>query len=130
MRLRELDSRRFGPAIDMGLRIVTVMEQPPPDQPVDRTELVSRRRLLQLAGTEGLVAAASACSTEPPAHPSSSPSPSPTATAASPASYPAPRAIDLNRTDVERPTGRDVVPRRLGRPSRPPRRHAPTPSPI
>ena len=67
----------FGPAIDMGLRIVTVMEQPPPDQPDDRPDLVSRRRLLQSAGTAGLAAAAGACSTEPPARPSSSPSPSP-----------------------------------------------------
>ena len=87
----------------MGLRIVTVMEQPPPDQPVDRTELVSRRRLLQSAGTAGLVAAASACSTEPPAHPSSSPSPSPTATAASPAAIPPPEPLTSTAPTLSAP---------------------------
>ena len=69
------------------------MEQPPRDQPGDRPELVSRRRLLQLARTAGLAAAVSACSTKPPAGPSSSPSSSPTATAASPAATPPPEPM-------------------------------------
>ena len=69
------------------------MEQPPGDQLGDRPELVSRRRLFQLAGTAGLAAAVSACSTKPPAGPSSSPSSSPTATAASPAASPPPEPM-------------------------------------
>jgi hypothetical protein len=77
----------------MRFRIVTVMEQPPLDQSDDRPELVSRRRLLQLAGAAGLAAAATACSTEPPARPSSSPSPGPTATAASPLATPPPQPM-------------------------------------
>ena len=99
--IRELD-RRFRDR--HGLPYRDRHGAPPPDQPVDRTELVSRRRLLQLAGTAGLVAAASACSTEPPAHPSSSPSPSPTATAArSPAAIPPPEPLTSTAPTLSAP---------------------------
>ena len=68
----------------MGFRMVTVMQQPPIEQSDDGPDLVSRRQLLRLAGTVGLAAAVTACSTESPARSSSSPSLKPAATAAGP----------------------------------------------
>ena len=83
----------FGATIHTVFRIVAVMEQPPCDPPGERSEVVSRRRLLRLAGTAGLVAAASACASEAPSRPSSSASPSPTATAAAPPTAPPPQPL-------------------------------------
>ena len=54
---------RFGNWIAGGFRIVTGMEAPPTDLPDGRADLVSRRRLLQLAGAASLAATVSACST-------------------------------------------------------------------
>jgi hypothetical protein len=68
------------------------MDAPPPDRRAGRPELVSRRRLLRLAGGAGLVATVGACS-EPATSRSSPATPSPTATAgpeASPAATPPP----------------------------------------
>ena len=75
-----------------GLRIVTVMDGPVPERPDRRYELVSRRRLLRLAGGAGLVATVDACSV-PTTRTNSPATPGPTATAglkASPAATPPP----------------------------------------
>jgi hypothetical protein len=74
---------------------VTVMDAPPPDRRDGRAELVSRRRLLRLAGGAGVVATDGACS-EPATRTSSPATPSPTATAgseASPAATPPPEPM-------------------------------------
>jgi len=66
--------------------ILNAMDAPPPDRRDGRPELVSRRRLLRLAGGAGLVATVGACSSAPA-------TPNPTATAgpkASPAATPPP----------------------------------------
>ena len=66
--------------------ILSAMDAPPPDRRDGRPELVSRRRLLRLAGGAGLVATVGACSSAPAI-------PNPTATTgpkASPAATPPP----------------------------------------
>jgi hypothetical protein len=57
------------------------MDGPPPDVPDRRPELVSRRRLLRLAGNAGLAAAVSACSNRTVTAPTTRPSPRPMASA-------------------------------------------------
>jgi N-acetylmuramoyl-L-alanine amidase len=79
--------------MDLVFRIVTVMEQPPLDHSDGRLEFVSRRRLLQLAGTAGLAAAVTACSNTSSAPPTSSPSPSAIATASTPPAAPPPEPM-------------------------------------
>ena len=76
------------------------MDAPPPDRPDGRPELVSRRRLLRLAGSAGLAATVSACSNwtvvESVTEPTTRPSPRPTATAgpdASPTASPPPEPM-------------------------------------
>jgi hypothetical protein len=73
--------------------MVTLMEAPPPGQRGSKAKPIERRRLLQLAGTAGLAAAVSACSTEPTPRLSSSSTPSPAATAASPTASPPPEPL-------------------------------------
>ena len=99
-------------------RIVTVMDAPPTGWPDGGPEL-SRRRLLQLAGTAGLaVATVSACSTEPTASPSSSATPSPDCTGEPRLQFdgePATGARDYSRTGGHPRFASGVVPGRLGR---------------
>lgn len=73
--------------------MVTVMEQPALGQPDEGSDVVNRRRLLQLAGTAGLAAAAAACASKAPSRSSTSASPTTAAPAAAPPAAPPPQPV-------------------------------------
>ncbi len=98
--------------------ILSAMDAPPPDRRDGRPELVSRRRLLRLAGGAGLVATVGACSSAPAI-------PNPTATTgpkASPAATPPP----FSDISTFRAAGALPPPPASGTPSPPPPAPAPT----
>jgi hypothetical protein len=102
--LRELDSRRIGSAADSEFRIVSVMEQPRHHRSDHRSDIVTRRRLLQLAGTTGFAAALTACSNRPPVQPTSSANPRPQATAANPTTTTPPRPMSSTAPALSAPS--------------------------
>ena len=116
---------RFGNWIAGGFRIVTGMEAPPTDLPDGRADLVSRRRLLQLAGAASLAATVSACSTTGVESAAGAHAPPGSLinyygpTRSHPDSKPALPDRGLAGTRVECPVWCPVVPGCLGRPSCP-----------